>query len=141
MPTTPEATPEATPAVDPRATRAVRWSIGLLAATLLLLILGPRWGLLTLGLAPATAIAMVVALVRLRGVPGAGGLRVMFGLGIGICAFALVYGIGLVIFHGPVQDLVACQDRAITETAKRQCAAEYEQASFDLLRQWGLTLP
>ena len=132
------ATPEAAPEVGAGARRAVRWSLGLLALTMLLLLIGPGWGLLTLLVAPVTAAAMITSLVLLRGLPRMTGLRVMLGIGIGVSAFALLYGFGLVIFRGPVEELAACQERAITHTAERQCLADYEQAYLDLLESWGL---
>lgn len=137
MPTTPEAAPE----VGPRARRAVRWSLALLAVTMLLLLVGPQWGMLTLVVAPAGMVAMVMALVLLRRTPGLIALKVMLGIGIGMSMLALLYGIGLLVFRGPVQELVDCQRRAITETAQRQCLDDYEQAYIDLMEEWGLTLP
>lgn len=137
MPTTPRAAPD----VSPGARRAVRWSLALLAVTLLLLLVGPRWGVLTLAVAPAAAAAMVTSLVLLRRTRGVGALRIMLGIGIGVSAVATLYGIGLVVFSGPVEELVACQERALTQTAQRQCLADYEQAYIDQLERWGLILP
>ncbi|WP_296664690.1 hypothetical protein [Demequina sp.] len=137
MPPTPEAAPE----VSRRARRAVRWSLALFALTLLLLLAGPRWGLLTLVVAPAMAAAAVTSLVMLRGTPRMGALRVMLSVGIGVSLTALLYGLGLLVFRGPVEELAACQERAITESAKRQCLADYEDAYLQQLEDWGLSLP
>ncbi|WP_062298462.1 hypothetical protein [Demequina maris] len=133
-------TPDAVPEVGAGARRAVRWSLALLAAMLLVPMLGPTWGLSALVLAPAGAAAMITALVMLRGarLPM---LKVMLGIGIAVSGVALLYGFGLVILHDQVQALVDCQDHAITNTARQVCLDEYEQSYLDLLEQWGLTVP
>ncbi|BDZ62937.1 hypothetical protein Lsed01_02420 [Demequina sediminis] len=133
-------TPDAPPEVGAGARRAVQWSLALLALTMLVLLIGPRWGLLSLVVAPATAAAMITALVMLRGVRLVA-LKVMLGVGIGVSVIALLYGLGLVVLREPVEQLAQCQERAITQTAQRQCIAEYEQAYMDLLERWGLTPP
>ncbi|MDN4474980.1 hypothetical protein QQX09_03810 [Demequina sp. SYSU T00192] len=133
-------TPDAVPEVGAGARRAVRWSLALLAAMLLVPMLGPTWGLSSLVLAPAGAAAMITALVLLRGkrLPM---LKVMLGIGIGVSGVALLYGFGLVILRDQVQALVECQDNAITNTARQVCLDEYEQSYLDLLEDWGLTVP
>ncbi len=130
----------APPEVGTGARRAVRWSLGLLALTMLLLVVGPRWGVLTLAAAPAAMAAMVTALVLLRHVRLTG-LKVMLAIGIGVSGIALLYGIGLVVFHGPVTNLIECEQRALTHQAQRQCAQDYEDAYLDLLERFGLTAP
>ncbi len=136
----PDRTPTAPPEVDARSSRAVRWSLGLLALTMALLLIGPRWGMLTLIVAPATAAAMVTALVLLRHHRVAG-LKVMLAIGIGVSAIALLYGVVLLVFHGPVDAYTECQARAITHQAQRECEQDYEDAIVTLMERFGLTTP
>ena len=133
-------TPEAAPEVGPRARRAVQISLVLLSATMLLPILAPRYGAFSLVLAPATAAAMITSLVLLRRVR-ATALKVMLGIGIGLSGFALLYGFGFLLLREPIEALTACQERAITETARRACLDQYEQDYRELLEEWGLTVP
>ncbi|MDN4478194.1 hypothetical protein [Demequina lignilytica] len=136
----PDRSPAAPPEVGKGARRAVRWSLGLLAVTMLVLLLGPTWALATLLLAPATAAAMVVALVMLRSTRLVG-LKVMLAIGIGVSAIALLYGVVLLVFHGPVDAYTECQARAITHQAQRQCEQDYEDAIVSLMERFGLTTP
>ncbi|SEJ18398.1 hypothetical protein [Demequina mangrovi] len=136
MPPMPADVPEA----GAGARRAVQWSLLLLAALLLVPMLGPSWGLSALVLAPAAATAMIVALVKLRGAP-LKALKLMLWIGLGVAVLALFYGLGLVILHDQVTALEECQDRAITNTAREQCLLDYEQAYLDLLEDWGVSVP
>ncbi len=136
----PERTPATPPEVSAGARRAVQWSLGLLAVTMLLLLVGPRWAVLTLVAAPATAAVMITALVLLRHARLVG-LKVMLAIGIGVSAIALVYGLVLVVFHGPINNFTECQSRALTHQAERQCEQEYQDAVTALLERFGLTAP
>lgn len=134
----PDTTPAAPAEVGKGARRAVQWSLGLLAVTMFLLLLGPRWGLLTLVVAPATVAAMITALVMLRGARLVG-LKVMLAIGIGVSGISFLYGLGMLVFHGPVNDYAACQQRAITHQAQRQCEADYNEALITLMERFGVT--
>ncbi|WP_062463248.1 hypothetical protein [Demequina soli] len=133
-------TPDAAPEVGAGARRAVRWSLALLAATLIVPMLGVRWGLSLLVVAPAAIAAMVTALVLLRGVRLTA-LKTMLGIGIGVSALGLLYAFGLLIMHEPIQALADCEQRALTHTAQQRCLDQYEQDYLDLLARWGLSVP
>ncbi|WP_062517663.1 hypothetical protein [Demequina gelatinilytica] len=135
MPTTPAA-----PEVGARARRAVRWSLVLFAAMLLVPMLGTLWGYSTLLLAPACATAMIIALVGLRGVQLTA-LKTMLWIGLGVSGLALLSGVGLVILHEQIVALVQCQDRAITHTAEQACLDEYLDSSAAMFERWGLSVP
>lgn len=135
----PQPTPRTIPDVGVGARRAVQVSLLLLGITMVLLLVGPQWGVFCIVAGPATIAAMITALVRLRGLPGLAALRVMLGVGMGVAVIALLYGLGLILFRGPVADLRECQSRAITEQAQRACMAEYEAAYVELLENLGRT--
>lgn len=134
----PDPTPAAPPEVSKGARRAVRWSLGLLSLTMLALLLGPTWSLLTLAVAPASAAAMIIALVMLRSTRLVG-LKVMLAIGIGVSVISLLYGVALLVFHGPVDAYAECRARAITHQAERQCEQDYQDAIIHLLERFGLT--
>lgn len=130
-----------TPTERPQLPRALRrdslWTFGLLGLSAFAWALGLPVSLLVLLSGPATISFAISALINSRGVAAAGGIRLWLWIAIGMGGMILAAGLGLLLMRGPTEQFERCLDRAITESAKRECQAEYEQARDDLLKRYG----
>lgn len=87
---------------------------------------------------PAAAGFAIAGLVRSRGLPGAAAIRVWLWIAIGVGALSTATAGGVLVLREPLTQLNDCYSRAITETAKQQCVADYDKAYNDLLARYGL---
>lgn len=127
------------PQLPPRLLRDTRWTLILLGATLLTSVLGVPMVLLAIVTGPAAAGFAISGLVRSRGLTGVLVLRMWMWFAVGIGALSTITAAGALILREPLAQLSDCNARAITETAKRQCVIDYEQAYRDLLARYGVT--
>jgi len=118
--------------------RDTRWTLGLLAATLLAWVMGPPVLWIVFLTAPATITFAITALIRSQGVTGMGGMRVWLWVAMAVGGISLLGAFGTVLLHGPTQRLEECMETAITESAKRECAAQYEEDTAELLERYGV---
>lgn len=114
------------------------WTFGLLGLSALLWTVGLPLSLLVVISGPATISFAISALINSRGVESATGVRVWLAIAIAMGAWVMVSGLSMILLKEPTEQLEHCRDRAITESAKRQCKAEYEQALDDLLKRYGV---
>jgi hypothetical protein len=112
------------------------WTLAMLALTGIAWAFGMPASLVVLLTGPATIALATIALVHSRGVEAAGGIRIWLWIAIGVGGLSTLGGLGLVIMRGPIEQLEACMDRAITETAKRECQTQYDKAYEDLLTKY-----
>lgn len=133
-------TPTQTPTDKPPAPvlRDARWTLSLLAVTAFAWVLGmpATWIVLLTG--PATITFAVIALIRSQGVTGLGGMRIWLWVAMVVGAISLLGAFGVLLLREPIERLENCMATAITETAKRECAAQYEQDTEDLLSRYGV---
>ena len=124
----------------PALPRALRrdslWTLGLLGLTALAWAIGGEVSYLVLASGPATIVFAISALVNAKGVEAASGIRIWLFIAMGVGAFSLVAGLGLILMRGPTEQLDACMARAITQTAERQCLAEFKIAYDELIQRY-----
>ena len=130
-----------TPTERPQLPRALRrdslWTFGLLGVSAFAWALGLPTSLLVILSGPATIAFAISALINTRGVETAAGIRVWLAVAMAMGSMIMVAGFGLLIMRGPTEQLERCLDRAITESAKRECQADYDKAYEDLLKRYG----
>lgn len=85
---------------------------------------------------PLAAFFAIRALFRSRGVAKVASFRVGLIGGAVACMFAMLTGLAMTIFHGPVSELQNCAARAITQTAQAQCERDYQQNIEQLMEDW-----
>ncbi len=113
------------------------WTFVLLGLSALLWMLGLPLSLMVLASGPATVSFAISALINSRGVVDAAAIRVWLGVAIAMGGLILLAGLGLLLMRGPTEQFERCLDRAITETARRECQVEFEKARDDLLKKYG----
>ena len=125
----------------PALPRALRrdsiWTLSLLGVTALAWAIGGDVAYTVLASGPATIVFAISALINSRGVEAAAGIRIWLFIAIGVGGLSLVAGLGLILMRGPTEQLDACMARAITQTAERECLAEYKVAYNELLERYG----
>jgi len=131
----PTSTPER-PTLPRALRRSSLWTFGLLALSALLWTVGLPGSLLVVVTGPATIIFAISALLHTRGVDAVAGIRVWLWIAIAMGGMILLGGIGLILMRGPTEQLEACLDRALTETAKRECQVQYEESYKELLDRY-----
>jgi len=99
----------------------------MLALTGLAWAFGMPTSFLVLLTGPATIAFAISALVHTRGVETTGGIRIWLWIAIGVGGMSLLMGLGLIIMRGPIEQFDACMDRAITETAQRECRVQLDK--------------
>lgn len=112
------------------------WTFGLLGASALLWAVGLPLALLVVVTGPAAIIFAISALVNSRGVEAVNGIRVWLWISIAMGGMILLGGLGLILMRGATEAFDACMDRAITETAKRECQAQYERDIDELMKRY-----
>jgi len=127
------------PQLPARLVRDTRWTLVLLGATMLTWVFGVPIVLVALVTGPAAAAFAISALIRSRGLKGVFAMRIWLWVAVGVGALSTVTAAGVLILREPLAQLSDCNARAITETAKRQCVVDYEQAYQDLLERYGVT--
>jgi hypothetical protein len=132
---TPTSTPER-PTLPKQLRRDSLWTFGLLGVSALLWSAGLPTQYLVLITGPAAMAFAVSALFNTRGVDAVVGIRVWLWIAIAMGGMILLGGLLAVVFREPQEQLQACLDRAITDTAQRECRAEYQKAVEDLLAKY-----
>ena len=132
---TPTSTPER-PTLPKALRRDSLWTFALLGASALLWMMGLPASFLVLLTGPAAMAFAVSALINSRGVDAVAGIRVWLWVAMGMGGMILLGGLGQVATYGPTQNWQACLDRAITETAKRECEAQYKKERQELLERY-----
>lgn len=132
---TPTSTPER-PTLPSALRRDTLWTFALLGVSALLWGTGLPTQFLVLVTGPAAIAFAVSALVNTRGVEAVAGIRVWLWVAIGMGAMILLGGLSLVMLKGPQEQLDACLDRAITDTAQRECKAQYDKAIEELMAKY-----
>ena len=66
-------------------------------------------------------------------------MRVWLWVAVGVGVLSTITAAGVLVLREPLTQLTECNARAITETAKRQCMVDYEQAYQELLSRYGVT--
>lgn len=118
--------------------RDARWTLVLLAVTAFAWVLGMPVTWIVLLTGPATITFAIIALIRSQGVKGLGGMRIWLWVAMVVGAVSLLGAFGVLLLREPIARLESCMATAITETAKRECAAQYEQDTEDLLSRYGV---
>ena len=103
------------------------WTLGVLALTAVAWAMEVPASFLVVITGPATIALAISALVHARGVEGAATIRIWLWIAIGVGGMSLLAGLGLILMRGPIEQFEACTSRAITETARRECTAEYDK--------------
>ena len=109
------------------------WTLGLLAVTALAWAQGLPAALFVVLTGPATIVFAIYALVHARGVEAATSIRMWLWIAMGVGAMSFFGGLGLFLARAPIEHNQACMERAITQTAKRECTAQYEKEYQELL--------
>jgi len=130
-------TPTQRPQLPRELRRDAMWTFVLLGLSALLWMLGLPLSLMVLASGPATVSFAISALINSRGVVDAAAIRVWLGVAIAMGGLILLAGLGLLLMRGPTEQFERCLDRAITETARRECQVEFEKARDDLLKKYG----
>jgi hypothetical protein len=117
--------------------RTSMWTLGLLAVTAIAWAIGMPTALVVLATAPATIACAISALIYSKGVEAAAGIRIWLWIAIAVGGLSFVAGLGLILMRGPIEQLDACYDRAITQTARRACEVQYEDAYKRLVDKYG----
>ncbi|MGC4175909.1 hypothetical protein [Demequina sp.] len=132
---TPTSTPER-PTLPKPLRRDAIWTFALLGASALLWGTGVPTQFLVLLTGPATIGFAISALLNSRGVDAVAGIRIWLWIAIGMGGMILLGGFGLVLMKGPTEEYQACMDRAITQSAKRECETQYKEAQEELLKRY-----
>jgi len=132
---TPTSAPER-PTLPKALRRDSLWTFGLLGASALLWMVGIPGSLFVLLTGPAAIAFAASALINSRGVDAVAGIRVWLWVSMAMGAMILLAGLSQVLTYGPTQSWQACRDRAITETAKRECEVQYEKDRKELLDRY-----
>src|SRR6187402_2988818 len=125
------------PALPRALRRDSTWTLALLGVTALAWAIGGDVAYTVLVSGPATIVFAISALINSRGVEATGGIRIWLFIAIGVGGLSLVAGLGLILMRGPTEQLDACMSRAITQTAERECLAEFKVAYDELLERYG----
>lgn len=132
---TPTSTPER-PALPKALRRDSLWTFALLGVSALLWMVELPVAFLVLLTGPAAIAFAASALINSRGVDAVGGIRVWLWVSMAMGGMILLGGLNLVLTYGPTERYQACLDRAITETAKRECLVQYEKERQELLDRY-----
>ena len=112
------------------------WTLALLAITAFAWSSELPGSLLVLVTGPATIIFAISALTNARGVEAAASIRMWLWIAMGVGAMSLLAGVSLILLRGPIEERQACNARAITETAKNECEAQFEKDSAELVERY-----
>lgn len=126
------------PALPRALRRDSAWTLGLLGVTALAWAFGGRVSYLVLLSGPATIAFGISALINSKGVDAAKAIRVWLVIAVGVGGLSFIAGLGLILMRGPIEQLEACMSRAITESAKRECLAQYQTSYEELLSRYGV---
>lgn len=118
--------------------RDTRWTLILLGITLLAWVMGPPVLWIVFLTAPATITFAITALIRSQGVEGMGGMRIWLWVAMAVGGVSLLGAFGTVLLYDANQRLDECMETAITESAKRECAAQFERDTAELLERYGV---
>lgn len=129
------------PAVPEPVTADVRIFMLLLVACVVVYLFSVPVSLAALVLAPLAAFFGIRALVRSRQGERLGGLRVSIALGLGLCAMAMLAGLGQALLFDLIVEQNECRSNALTNAAQRECQENFDQAYQDRLRSWGVSVP
>jgi hypothetical protein len=116
----------------------IRWSATLLIGAVLTTGLFLPWKLIPVALGAAAVVVGIISLVKMirAGLPVVLRVATLFGI---VAAFMLTAVSGVQVLTWPLtQDYEQCMSRALTEQAKEQCLADYQER---LLRFSGAVQP
>lgn len=110
----------------------IRLLLLLLASTFLATALPLPWKAVAPALAAASIAVAVIGLVKAvrAGLPGS--LRITYVLGIGAGGFFLLTTLAQVLFWPLTADFEACNQLAVTQSAREECLSEYEDKLLNL---------
>ena len=132
---TPTSTPER-PTLPRELRRDSLWTFALLGVSALLWATGLPTQFLVLVTGPAAMAFAISALLNSRGVDAVAGIRIWLWVAVGMGGMILLGGLSLVMFRVPQEQLQACLDRAITDTARRECETQYQKDLEDLMEKY-----
>ena len=124
------------PALPKALRRDSLWTLTLLAITAFVWSGELPFSLLVLVTGPATIIFAISALSNARGVEAAGSIRMWLWIAMGVGVMSLLAGVSLILLRGPIEQSQACYARAITETAKNECKAQFKKDSDELVERY-----
>lgn len=113
----------------------------LIIACLVVYLFSVPVSLAALVLAPVALVFGIRALIAARGNPKLGGIRISVIFGLGLCLLAIVVSVGQLAIYDLIQEQRACESRALTNAAQRECQAQFDEAYQERLERWGVTLP
>lgn len=117
----------------------------LLGVTAFLYLLQVPWAFAMIVTGPAAAAIAVRALVRSWNAPGVTMFRVWLGIGIMLGLMSAFMGLTFMLFADVITQLSDCNNRAVTQQARAQCEAEYDEGVRttieNVLERAGLTVP
>lgn len=121
--------------------RYTRWMMAAILVTIVLYVFNLPVSLASLVTAPAAFVLGILILVATMGHDRMGGIRVSAIAGMVLAMFAGLIALGSLVLYDVLIDLRECEARALTQTAKRECAVAYEEGYRGLLEDYGVTLP
>ncbi|GIG54732.1 DUF4199 domain-containing protein [Demequina activiva] len=117
----------------------------MLGVTSLLYLLSVPWAFAMILTGPVGAFFGARALYRSRSAPGITVFRVSLGFGILMSLFSVLMAITFAVFSDAVSELRDCNGRAVTQQARAQCEAQYEESVADtvddVLGRFGVSAP
>lgn len=129
----PAVTPDPPPTVPNAARSASRWSTLFLGTTLVAWFFGLPFAYIVLVTGPATVVVGVVGLVALKRMTSVAAVRVLLWLSISVGLMSTAMGVGLVALRDEFAAFAACNERAITESAKQACFDALNEALLERL--------
>ena len=110
--------------------------LALLGVTALLYLLSVPWAFAMILTGPAAAVIAARALYRTRSVANITMFRVWLSIGIVLAGFSVLMAVTFMVFADVVSELRGCMDRAVTQQARAQCEATYQDGVADTVEDF-----